>query len=81
MRHGDVNTPFPENLCDPMDAQPAAVRLQDFVLILSKCVDFGLLSITAAFRASRDNVLRSRRRPRPRIQPRGMLRQFGIAPA
>jgi hypothetical protein len=31
-----------------------AVRLQDLFLILSQCVDLGLLSITAAFRAARD---------------------------
>jgi len=30
-----------------------AVRLQDLFLILSQCVDLGLLSITAAFRAAR----------------------------
>jgi hypothetical protein len=31
-----------------------AVRLQDLFLVLSQCVDLGLLSITAAFRAARD---------------------------
>jgi hypothetical protein len=31
-----------------------AVRLQDLFLILSQCVDLGLLSITAAFSAARD---------------------------
>ena len=50
----DVDIPFPENLRAPMDAETAAVRLQDLVLILSQCVDLGLLSITAAFRAARD---------------------------
>jgi hypothetical protein len=30
------------------------VRLQDLFLILSQCVDLGLLAITAAFRAARD---------------------------
>ena len=54
MGNGNVNTPFPENLRDPMDAEPAAVRFQDLFLILSQCVDLGLLSITAAFRAARD---------------------------
>jgi len=54
MGHGDVHTPFPENLRDAMDAQSAAVRLQDLFLILSQCIDLGLLSITAAFRAAGD---------------------------
>jgi hypothetical protein len=54
MGHGNVNTPFPENLRDPVDGEPAAVRLQDLFLILSQCVDLGLLSITAAFGAARD---------------------------
>ena len=54
MRHGNVNTPFPENLRDPVDAEPAPVRFQDLFLKLSQGVDFGLLSITAAFRAARD---------------------------
>ena len=54
MRPGNVNTPFPENLRDPVDAETAAMRLQDLFLILSQCVDLGLLSITAAFRAARD---------------------------
>jgi hypothetical protein len=54
MGHGDVDAPFPENLRDPMDAQSASVRLQDLFLILSQCVDLGLLAITTAFRASRD---------------------------
>jgi hypothetical protein len=49
-----LNTPFPENLRDPMHAQATAVRLQDLFFILSQCVDLGLLSITAAFRAARD---------------------------
>jgi hypothetical protein len=54
MGNRDVNTAFPENLRDPVHAQPATMRLQDLVLILSQCVDLGLLSITAAFRAARD---------------------------
>ena len=57
-------------------ASGLTVRLQDLFLVLSQCVDLGLLSITAAFSASRDNLLHSRRRPRPRIRPRGVLRQF-----
>jgi hypothetical protein len=58
------------------------MRLQDLFLILSQCVDLGLLSITAAFRASRDNVLRSRprRRSRPRIRPPQSVAPSGIAP-
>ena len=54
MGHGNVNAPFPENLRDPVDAEPAAMRLQDLFLILSQRVDLGLLSITAAFGAVRD---------------------------
>jgi hypothetical protein len=54
MRHGDVNTPLPENLRDPVDGETATMRLQDFFLILSQCIDLGLLSITAAFGAARD---------------------------
>jgi hypothetical protein len=49
----DIDIPFPENLGDPMNAQPAAVRFQDLFLVLSQCVDLGLLSITAAFRSAR----------------------------
>jgi len=35
MGHGDVNAPFPENLRDPVHAETATMRLQDFVLILT----------------------------------------------
>ena len=54
MGHGDVSAAFRENLRDPMDAQPATMRLQDLFLILSQCIDLGLLPITAAFRAAGD---------------------------
>jgi len=54
MRHGNVNTPFPKNLRDPVDAETAAMRLQDLFLILSQCVDLGLLAVTAAFSAAGD---------------------------
>jgi hypothetical protein len=54
MGHGNVHPAFPENLRDPVDAETAAMRLQDLFLILSQSVDLGLLSITAAFRAARD---------------------------
>src|SRR5260370_40598309 len=54
MRHGNINTPFPENLSDPVHGEAATMRLQDLFLVLSQCVDLGLLSITAAFRAARD---------------------------
>ena len=54
MEHGNVNAAFPENLGDPMHTEPATVRLQDLFLILSQCVDLGLLAITAAFRSARD---------------------------
>jgi len=45
MRHGYVNTPFPENLRDPMHAETATVSLQDHFLILSQGVDLGLLAL------------------------------------
>ncbi len=32
MRHRDVSTPFPENLRDPMDGEPAAVSFQNLFL-------------------------------------------------
>jgi hypothetical protein len=54
MGNRDVNTPFPENLRDPMNAETATVRLQDLFLILSQGVDLGLPAITAAFRAAGD---------------------------
>jgi hypothetical protein len=54
MGHGNVDTPFPENLRDPMHAETATMRLQDLFLILPQCVDLGLLAITAAFRAAGD---------------------------
>jgi hypothetical protein len=44
------------NHFSPLTAAPSGptVRLQDLFLILSQCVDLGLLSITAAFRSARD---------------------------
>jgi hypothetical protein len=54
MRHGDVHAPFPENLRDPMDAEPAPMGLQDLFLILSQCVDLGLLAVATPFRAPGD---------------------------
>ena len=50
----DIHTPLPENLRDPVDAEPTTMRLQDLFLILSQGVDLGLLAVTAAFRAARD---------------------------
>ena len=32
MRHGNVNTAFPKNLRDPMDAQAVAVSFEDLFL-------------------------------------------------
>ena len=37
-----------------MDAQTAAVRLQDLFLILSQCVDLGLLPVAAPFSTTGD---------------------------
>jgi hypothetical protein len=54
MGNRDINTPLSKNLRDPVDAQPATMRLQNLFLILSQSVDLGLLAITAAFRAARD---------------------------
>jgi hypothetical protein len=54
MGHGNIDTPFPENLRDPVDAEPATIGLQNLFFILSQRVDLGLLSITAAFRAARN---------------------------
>jgi hypothetical protein len=54
MRHGNVNPAFPENLCDPMHAESAAVSFQDLFLVLSQRVDLGLLPVTAAFGAAGD---------------------------
>ena len=54
MGNRDVNTAFPENLRDPVDTEATAMCFEDLVLILSQCVDLGLLSITAAFSAARD---------------------------
>jgi hypothetical protein len=54
MGNRDVNASLPENLRDPVDGEPAAVRLQDLFLILSQGVDLGLLPITPAFSAAGD---------------------------
>ena len=54
MGHRDIHPAFPENLRDPVDAEPAAVRLQNLFLVLPQRIDLGLLAITAAFRAARD---------------------------
>jgi hypothetical protein len=35
---GDIDIPFPENLGDPMDADPAAVRFQDLFLALKASI-------------------------------------------
>src|SRR5258708_10495723 len=82
MGNRDVDTPFPENLRDPMHAQSAAMRLQDLFLILSQCVDLGLFTITAAFkscgRPHRALRSRPRRRPRPRIRPRGVMEYWRV---
>jgi hypothetical protein len=54
MRNRDVNAPLPENLRDAVHAEPATMSLQDLFLILSQCVDLGLLSVAAAFGAAGD---------------------------
>ena len=54
MRHGNVDTSFPENLRDPMDGEPATMCFEDLFLILSQSVDLGLLPITAAFGSACD---------------------------
>jgi hypothetical protein len=92
MRHGNVDTPLPKNLRDPVDAEPATMRLQDLFLVLSQGVDLGLLSITSAFRPTRDLtgrfvlvlVVVESSNPGTRsdgVLECGVLRQSGIAPA
>ena len=44
---------LPENLSDPMDADPAAVRFQDLFLAFPQSIDLGRLTVAAAFRAAR----------------------------
>ena len=53
MGHGDINTALPKNLRDLVDAEPSAMCLQDFVLVLPQCVDLGLLAVAAVFSAAR----------------------------
>ena len=54
MGHRDIHPAFPENLRDPVDAEAAAMRLQDLFLVLSQCIDLGLLAVAAAFGSARD---------------------------
>jgi hypothetical protein len=42
MLGGNINIPFPENLRDPMNAEPTAMCFEDLVLILSQRIDLGL---------------------------------------
>jgi hypothetical protein len=48
MGYGDVNTAFPENLRDPTDGDPAAIRFQDLFLAFSERVDLGLFAVLAS---------------------------------
>ena len=52
MNFGDVDAPFPENLCDPMNVEPMAMGFEDLWLVLSQGVHLGLLAVTAAFGAA-----------------------------
>jgi hypothetical protein len=45
MLGGDVDIPFPENLRDPVNADPAPVCFQDLILAFPQCVDLGLLAV------------------------------------
>jgi hypothetical protein len=54
MLGGNVDIPFPENLCDPVNTDPAPVRFQDLVLATSQRVDLGRFAVPAAFRAPRE---------------------------
>jgi hypothetical protein len=54
MGHRDIHPAFPENLRDPVDAEAAAMRLQDLFLVLSQCIDLGLLAVAAALGSARD---------------------------
>ena len=75
-------SPIPSPLTSHGRASGLAVRLQDLFLILSECVDLGLLSITAPFRATRDLtgrfVLVLVVAPRPRIRPRGVMEYWSV---
>jgi hypothetical protein len=51
MLSGDIYTSFPENLRDPMNADPAAVGFQDLFLAFSQSLDLGGFAIAPAFRA------------------------------
>ena len=53
MLSGNINIPFPENLGDPMNADPAPVGFQDLFLAFSQGLDLGRFAVPAAFRAAR----------------------------
>ena len=54
MLGGDIDIPFPENLRDPVNADPAAVRFEDLFLAFSQGIDLGRFPVPASFRAARD---------------------------
>ena len=54
MLRGDIDIPFPENLGDPVNADPASMRFQDLVLAFPQSVDLGRFAVPAAFRAARE---------------------------
>jgi hypothetical protein len=49
MLGGNIDIPFPEDLRDPMDADPAPVRFQDFVFAFPQGIDLGRFAVPAAF--------------------------------
>jgi hypothetical protein len=54
MLGGNIHIPFPENLSDPMDADPAPVRFQDLFLAFPQGINLGRLTVTAVFGAARN---------------------------
>jgi hypothetical protein len=58
MGDGNINAPFPENLRDPVDGDPAAMRFQDLFFILPQGVDLGLFAVVPARIGSASDVSR-----------------------
>jgi hypothetical protein len=58
MGHGDVDSPFPENLRNPVDGEPATMSLQDLLLAFSRRFAFGVWHFVL-FLESGDNGDRS----------------------
>ena len=48
----DIDVPFPENLGDPMNADPASVGFQNLFLAFPQGIDFRRFAVPAAFRTA-----------------------------